>query len=149
MNVRDPGRVTGAGPGSRGAGAARGGRACPHDGRDAITGNRTRRVTLGIGHVASVRMRDRVSMSDQTETERASMATLSRAIVSIPPGVETAFREKMGREYGDKIPGIADTPLGLLMRFSVLIATGVKPEDAKRALRNLSRGNTRSENIRV
>lgn len=75
------------------------------------------------------------------------MPTLNRAIVSIPPGIETAFRQRMGKLYGEQIPEITQAPLGLLMRFVILIETGIPVEDAKRGLTNLSRGNTRKEDI--
>jgi hypothetical protein len=73
------------------------------------------------------------------------MPTLTRATVSLTPGIEDAFRQRMGKAYGDRIPEISQVPLGLLMRFLVLIESGIPEEKAKRGLRGLSRGEHRKE----
>jgi hypothetical protein len=73
------------------------------------------------------------------------MPTLTRAIVGIPPGIEDAFRQRMEKEYGDRIPEVSHAPLGLLMRFLVLIESGIPEEKARRGLRGLSRGEHRKE----
>jgi hypothetical protein len=77
------------------------------------------------------------------------MSRASRATVNIPPGVEATFRQRMTEKYGDEIPDISRATLAQLMRFAVLREIGVSVENAERSLRGLSRGNTRSENIKV
>jgi hypothetical protein len=65
---------------------------------------------------------------------------MTRANVTIPAAIETAFRKRMGTNYGSHIPNVNDVPIGLLIRFAVLIETGIDPAIAERGLRNLSRG---------
>lgn len=76
------------------------------------------------------------------------MPTLTRTMVNLPAGIEQAFRTQIVNQYGDKIPEIRDAPTGHLIRFVVLIQMGCTPEQAKRGLRGLSRGNTRSDLIK-
>lgn len=68
-----------------------------------------------------------------------NMPTLNRAIVSIPPGIEAAYRRKLVSDFPD-IPDLAKAPFGLLMRFAILIQIGIPEEIAKQGLKGLSRG---------
>lgn len=77
------------------------------------------------------------------------MSTLSRGTVSISPSIERAFRQRMGKDYGGIFPGISQAPLGLLMRFAVLIQAGIPVEEAIRGLSPLPRGVNRHDHIRV
>jgi hypothetical protein len=89
-----------------------------------------------------------VTVQHSQARERGDMPTLSRGIVSLTPGIETAFRQRMGDVYGEIIPiDFSQVPLGLLMRFAVLIETGIPVDIAKRGLRGLSRGTYRKEDI--
>jgi hypothetical protein len=76
------------------------------------------------------------------------MSERVKATVTVSPDTVTAFRQRMGNDYPG-IPDIAQAPLALLIRFAVLITAGIPVDEAKRALKPLSRGRTWRDNATV
>ena len=76
------------------------------------------------------------------------MSDLVRATVNVSPDTGETFRQRMSAEYPD-IPDIAQTSLGLLIRFMLLIYNGIPVDIAKRSLRQLPRGVNKRDGITV
>lgn len=65
-----------------------------------------------------------------------------RFLVGLPPDLATALRNRLRETDG---PEIADMPLSLLLRYIAAKAAGISPANARRYVRPLPRGNSKTE----
>lgn len=97
-------------------------------------------------------MRSRSGMVEartNRQTGTVNMPNLVTGTVRISPETEQAFRQRMGKDYGEIIPDISQAPLALLIRFLVLISIDIPANEAKRVLKSLPRGVNKRDHITV